>query len=162
MKKGVNGFNKSQAGSGETKADFKHRTLLDEFLELQKEFVAKKRKMKTAKQRRDMLMGEILFLRRRHRYLLKRQSCDMELAKDEGKAVEGERYSSGYEAREEMNNLKSRSNLNLRYDEVQGSNGESATKGKLRIEKTPNDYLIDEKRVGKKKLYRHGRVTVKV
>nr|GMC48872.1 probable acetyltransferase NATA1-like [Ipomoea batatas] len=165
MKKGFDGFNKSQAGSGETKADFKHRTLLDEFLELQKilnvvisdiwfgnlvkEFVAKKRKLKTAKQRRDMLMGEILFLRRRHGYLLKCQSCDMELAKDEGKALEGiVCLDFGLDS--------------MRYDEVQGSNGESATKGKLRIEKTPNDYLIDDKRVGKKKLYRHGRVTVKV
>nr|GMC56537.1 uncharacterized protein LOC109163674 [Ipomoea batatas] len=41
MKKGFDGFNKSQAGSGETKADFKHRTLLDEFLELQKIFEEK-------------------------------------------------------------------------------------------------------------------------
>lgn len=45
--------------------------------------------------------------------LAKDESCDMELAKDEGKAVEGERYSSGYEARKERNHLKSRSNLNL-------------------------------------------------
>lgn len=37
----------------------------------------------------------------------------MELAKDEGKVVGDGRYSSGYEAKEEQNNLKSRSNLNL-------------------------------------------------
>lgn len=64
----------SRALGDEIRVGFKHQSLLQDYLELQKEFVAKKRKLLAANQKREILMAEVRFLRGRYRYLSKIQS----------------------------------------------------------------------------------------
>ncbi|KAJ8561155.1 hypothetical protein K7X08_027345 [Anisodus acutangulus] len=72
---GINGIN--FVDEEESKAKLKKKNMLNELLELQKDFVSKKRKLQAAKQRRDNILGEILFLKKRRRYLLKSQSSNV-------------------------------------------------------------------------------------
>ncbi|KDP33504.1 hypothetical protein JCGZ_07075 [Jatropha curcas] len=58
----------------EARFRLKHRSLLQEFLELQKEFVSKKKKLQITKQKRDILSAEVEFLRHRCEYLMDIQS----------------------------------------------------------------------------------------
>ncbi|XP_070048084.1 uncharacterized protein [Nicotiana tomentosiformis] len=60
MKRSIEGFNQLNTADEVAKAKLKQKHLLNEFLELQKEFVSKKRKLQAAKQRRDIILGEIL------------------------------------------------------------------------------------------------------
>ncbi|KAG4144815.1 hypothetical protein ERO13_D05G062401v2 [Gossypium hirsutum] len=53
----------------EARARLKHQSLLQEFLELQKEFVSKKNKLETVNQMRGSLLNEVRFLRQRYSYL---------------------------------------------------------------------------------------------
>ncbi|KAJ9184104.1 hypothetical protein P3X46_007878 [Hevea brasiliensis] len=61
----------------------KHQSLLEDFLELQKEFVSKKKKLQMTKQKRDILSTEIRFLRQRHRYLMAMWSHNHQLQQDQ-------------------------------------------------------------------------------
>ncbi|KAJ4838942.1 hypothetical protein Tsubulata_042306 [Turnera subulata] len=47
--------------------------LLQAFLDLQKDNVTKKRRLRTAKKSRDVLLAEVRFLRQRHKELMKMQ-----------------------------------------------------------------------------------------
>ncbi|CAK9175738.1 unnamed protein product [Ilex paraguariensis] len=82
MKRTSSDFRQSCDVDEEARARLKHQTLLQEFLELQKRFVSQKRKLQTAKQKRDTLLVEVRFLCRRTRYLLKYQSPKFEPVKD--------------------------------------------------------------------------------
>ncbi|XP_059658249.1 uncharacterized protein LOC132304536 isoform X1 [Cornus florida] len=66
----------------EDRAKLKYQTLLQEYLELQKEFVSKKRKFQATKQKKDTLLGEIRFLRRRRKYLLRIRSSKLGVEKN--------------------------------------------------------------------------------
>ncbi|MED6142801.1 hypothetical protein PIB30_001000 [Stylosanthes scabra] len=52
-----------------SKLSNKYNGLLEDYLDIQKEYVLKKRKLKAEKQKLDILMEEVRFLRQRHRYL---------------------------------------------------------------------------------------------
>ncbi|KAK1385666.1 hypothetical protein POM88_023401 [Heracleum sosnowskyi] len=52
----------------------KYQNLLQDYLELQKEFVGKKKKLKSAIHKRNTLLAQVSFLRRRHKQLLKAKS----------------------------------------------------------------------------------------
>lgn len=52
----------------------KYQNLLQDYLELQKEFVGKKKKLKSTTGKRNTLLAEVSFLRRRHKQLLKAKS----------------------------------------------------------------------------------------
>ncbi|CAI0376606.1 unnamed protein product [Linum tenue] len=56
----------------------RQKVLFQEFLNLQKEFASKQKKLETAKQRRQTLMDEVRFLRQRHTHLLTMQSDEQE------------------------------------------------------------------------------------
>lgn len=58
----------------EAKMQSKYQNLLQDYLELQKEFVSKKKKFKSAIEKRDTLLAEVRFLRRRRKHLLKTKS----------------------------------------------------------------------------------------
>ncbi|WOH03775.1 hypothetical protein DCAR_0623175 [Daucus carota subsp. sativus] len=58
----------------DAKMQSKYQGLLQDYLELQKEFVAKKKKLRSVIVKRDTLLGEVSFLRRRHKQLLKAKS----------------------------------------------------------------------------------------
>ncbi|KAG6706673.1 hypothetical protein I3842_07G232500 [Carya illinoinensis] len=58
----------------EARVNLKYQILLQEYLELQKEFVSKKKSLQNATVNRETLLAEVRFLRKRHKYLLKLQS----------------------------------------------------------------------------------------
>ncbi|OMO61546.1 hypothetical protein CCACVL1_23418 [Corchorus capsularis] len=66
----------------EAKARLKHQNLLQEFLELQKEFVGKKKKLQAVKQKRETLLAEVQFLRQRYSYLSMIRSQEYEVEQD--------------------------------------------------------------------------------
>ncbi|XVF89409.1 hypothetical protein PTKIN_Ptkin19aG0128100 [Pterospermum kingtungense] len=66
----------------DARAKLKYQNLLQEFLELQKEFVSKKKKLQTVNQKRETLLAEVRFLRQRYRYLSKIKSAEHELQQD--------------------------------------------------------------------------------
>ncbi|XP_052190378.1 uncharacterized protein LOC127800027 isoform X2 [Diospyros lotus] len=79
MKRSFVGLHHSRAVDEEARTRLKHQTLLEEYLQLQKEFVSMKRKLKTVMKRRDTLVAEVRFLARRRQYLLKTQSLNLKL-----------------------------------------------------------------------------------
>ncbi|XVE71272.1 hypothetical protein DITRI_Ditri10aG0137700 [Diplodiscus trichospermus] len=61
----------------EARARLKHQNLLEEYLELQKEFVSMKKKLQTVNQKRETLLAEVRFLRQRYSYLsMTKQECE--------------------------------------------------------------------------------------
>ncbi|KAJ9167647.1 hypothetical protein P3X46_019262 [Hevea brasiliensis] len=60
----------------------KHQSLLQDFLELQKEFVSKKKKLQMTKLKRDVLSAEVRFLRQRHRHLMAIKSLNLQPEQD--------------------------------------------------------------------------------
>ncbi|CAN1184881.1 hypothetical protein LINPERPRIM_LOCUS39300 [Linum perenne] len=62
----------------ETRFRARQKVLFQDFLKLQKEFVSKKKQLEFAKERRQTLLQEVEFLRRRHTHLLKMQSDEQE------------------------------------------------------------------------------------
>ncbi|XP_075508380.1 uncharacterized protein LOC142545223 isoform X2 [Primulina tabacum] len=92
-------------------AKVKYQTLVGEFLELQKDFVSRKRKLHAAKQKRDTILAEVRFLRRRRDDLLQNEAFNTE--KDpvhlsnsdlKSKALKGELSFDGPEAMPENSN----------------------------------------------------------
>ncbi|KAK8550580.1 hypothetical protein V6N13_119097 [Hibiscus sabdariffa] len=66
----------------ESRARIKHQNLLQDFLELQKEFVLKKKKLETINQMRGTLLNEVRFLRQRYNHLSMIKSQEYELQQD--------------------------------------------------------------------------------
>ncbi|XP_010670819.2 uncharacterized protein LOC104887776 [Beta vulgaris subsp. vulgaris] len=60
----------------------KHQSLLQDYLVLQKECVSKRRKLKEAKEKKETLLDEIRFLKRRRNLLVKMQSQNAEQPQD--------------------------------------------------------------------------------
>lgn len=55
----------------DVRARFKHQTLIQDYLELQKETEAARNNLESIKQKKQTLEAEVSFLRRRHKFLLK-------------------------------------------------------------------------------------------
>lgn len=173
MKRSIEGFNGINfVDQEESQVKLKQKNLLNELLELQKDFVSKKRKLQAAKLRKENILGEILFLKRRHRYLLKSQSSNVDSEKNishmkkhfdsESEVPKEERSINGYDAAVESACPAFTSEFNseheVGYEELLAVGDDV-----LRMECMPNDYLIDDNnRVRKKKLPWHGQVTLKV
>ncbi|KNA09663.1 hypothetical protein SOVF_151420 [Spinacia oleracea] len=77
-----------------TKIRQKHQSLLQDYLVLQKECVSKKRKLKESKEKKDTLLDEIRFLKRRRNLLLRLQSPNSEQQED---FVESQKTHAKYE-----------------------------------------------------------------
>ncbi|KAI3803089.1 hypothetical protein L1987_31237 [Smallanthus sonchifolius] len=63
------------------RARFKHQTLIQDYLELQKETESARNKLEAIKQKKHTLEAEVRFLRRRHTFLMKTKSSTPELVK---------------------------------------------------------------------------------
>ncbi|KAF8400508.1 hypothetical protein HHK36_013806 [Tetracentron sinense] len=74
MKKEAKDSSRSYVVDEEARTRFKHQSLFQDFVDLQKETVAMKKKLTRAKQKKLTLLAEVRFLRRRYKYLLKTQS----------------------------------------------------------------------------------------
>ncbi|XP_055819961.1 uncharacterized protein LOC129888921 [Solanum dulcamara] len=172
MKRSIEGFNGINfVDQEESQVKLKQKNLLNELLELQKDFVSKKRKLQAAKLRRDNILGEILFLKRRRRYLLKSQSSNVDSEKNishmkifdpESEVPKEERSNNGYDAAIEPDRPAFTSKFNseheVGYEELLAVGDDM-----LRMECMPKNYLIDDNnRVGMKKLSWHGQMTLKV
>ncbi|XP_062098179.1 uncharacterized protein LOC133804046 [Humulus lupulus] len=66
--------NQSRLQKEEALINLRHHSLLQDYLELQKEFVSKKKKLRVTTQTRDALLAEVRFLRQRLTYLENEQS----------------------------------------------------------------------------------------
>nr|GMD25918.1 Serine/threonine-protein kinase irlE [Ipomoea batatas] len=66
----------SFGGYEDAKARMKHQALFQEFQELQRETNGIKDKLEDAKKRKMILLAEVRFLRRRHKYLLQAKSME--------------------------------------------------------------------------------------
>lgn len=76
MSKKVRGdeFDSYPHGDANGRARFKHQTLVQDFLELQKETEAARTKLEAMKLKKLTLQAQVRFLRRRHKFLLKNKS----------------------------------------------------------------------------------------
>ncbi|CAL5421782.1 unnamed protein product [Camellia sinensis] len=167
MKRAFVNLHQSHAVDGEARAKLQHHTLLQEYLQLQKEFVLKKRKLQTTKQKRDTLLAEVRFLRRRRRYLLKIQSPKLKLKED---LVQPQNSDMPRKILGKRKNLRKKMdcsvnaaamgspytvlvpNSDTRIEEEEGKEREQIGKHPLRLGKKSRKLLTDDKRVGKKKI----------
>ncbi|CAK7353958.1 unnamed protein product [Dovyalis caffra] len=134
----------------------KYRNLLEDFLVLQKDFVSKKRKLRTVEQKRDVLLAEVRyvlctldlyerFLRRRHKFLMKMQSDNHQL--EQGS------ISEKASCMEDLVPRKSSPIGDLDPGKYAAMQYEAKVVGKpLRVNKKPKNGLINGKSVGKKKI----------
>ncbi|PRQ46107.1 hypothetical protein RchiOBHm_Chr2g0085521 [Rosa chinensis] len=60
----------------DSKARFKHQSLMQDYEELQKEAEAMKNRLEMMKQKKSILTAEVRFLRRRYKYLIGKQSMN--------------------------------------------------------------------------------------
>ncbi|KAL4285516.1 hypothetical protein GQ457_16G000410 [Hibiscus cannabinus] len=153
----------------ETRARLKHQTLLQEFLDLQKEFVSKKKKLQAKNQRRDVLLAEVRFLRQRYNYLsvIKSQeygrqqhSVQSQNPHLQSKMVKPKSLVIN-EAGERRPSPLPDIDLNVVHEEGSGRN-KGDVHGPLIKEKKPKNRLVNGKRVGKKKISWQDPVALKV
>ncbi|KAH0643649.1 hypothetical protein KY289_034623 [Solanum tuberosum] len=114
-----------------------------------KDFVSKKRKLQAAKLKKENILGEILFLKQRRRYLLKSQSSDDDNEKNishlkehfdaESEVPKVERSNNGYDAVVESARPAFTSKFNSEHHEV-GCEELLAGGDVLRMECVPKNY----------------------
>ncbi|KAJ0090775.1 hypothetical protein Patl1_12594 [Pistacia atlantica] len=154
----------------EAGARFKQQRLLQEYLEVQKEFVSKKKKLKIAKQKREILLAEVRFLRQRHNHL-KKQSPELEteenpvgpLNSHSQSKLLAENRSFGVSENVVKNsppilNL----NQNLGDEDCYRGRKEEVVLDPLRVEEKRKNWMINEKRIGKKKISWQDQVALRV
>ncbi|XP_054797089.1 kinesin-like protein KIN-7N isoform X2 [Prosopis cineraria] len=73
MKGGFVNSHQFYGSLNDSKVKRKYLCLLEDFLELQKEFISKKKKLQAHEQKREILVEEVRFLRQRCNYLTKIQ-----------------------------------------------------------------------------------------
>lgn len=66
----------------DSRARFKHQSLMQDYQELQKDSEAMKMRLEMMKQKKSTLMAEVRFLRRRYKYLIGNQSMNRQLKQD--------------------------------------------------------------------------------
>ncbi|GFQ04366.1 hypothetical protein PHJA_002580500 [Phtheirospermum japonicum] len=144
-KRGSVNFSQFNDVDDEAKAKFKYQTLLEEHLELQKEFVSRKKKLQAAKEKKETILAEVRFLRRRLKYLSKSRVPKSDL---ESNALQGERNHSISEAAQQ--NLDHVSNINVKNDMAEGN--VRVHEDDVRFTKKLKNHLIVDKSVGKQKI----------
>ncbi|XP_019447589.1 PREDICTED: uncharacterized protein LOC109350750 isoform X2 [Lupinus angustifolius] len=78
MKRGSLNSSQFHTSLRNSKIALKYNALLEDYLDLQKEYVSKKKKIEAEKQKREVLLDEVRFLRQRHLYLMKSQCAKVE------------------------------------------------------------------------------------
>lgn len=160
---------KSRFVGEEASAKLKQQRLLEDYLEVQKEFVSKKKKLQIAKQKREILLAEVRFLRRRHEHLKLRSE---KLEVNQGLVA---RENSSAQSRMLANNVNhgvnevSSNKLPpvlvahpiLGDEDWDRERKEEVVLESLRVEKKRKNHTITEKRVGKKKISWQDQVALK-
>ncbi|KAK5830272.1 hypothetical protein F383_05308 [Gossypium arboreum] len=151
----------------EAKARLKHQSLLQEFLELQKEFVSMKKKLETVNQMRGSLLNEVRFLRQRYSYLSMVKSREYGLQKDsvqsqnsylQNKMVKNFGINVSVERR--LNSLPDL-DPNVIHEEGSGRSQVDVQAVSRKGKKSQNR-LMNGKRVGKKKISWQDQVAFKI
>ncbi|KAL1315308.1 uncharacterized protein [Arachis hypogaea] len=127
-----------------SKLSNKYNGLLEDYLEIQKEYVSKKRKLKVEKQKRDILLEEVRFLRRRHRHLTKLHSAKVE--QDHGPSADVNIHDVPVRTKESVaqHEINRRENVNEKKKLV--------SKAPRIIEKPPKKVKFIEEKSGKEKI----------
>ncbi|XP_022750334.1 uncharacterized protein LOC111299419 isoform X2 [Durio zibethinus] len=150
----------------EARARLKHQNLLQEFLELQKEFVSKKKKMQTVNQKRETLLAEVRFLRQRYSYLSMIKSQEYERQQDSVQPQNPylqSKIAKNYGINEAVERRPSSlPDLDPNVHEKRGGRSQVDVQAPLRKEKKPKNCVINGKRVGKKKISWQDQVALKV
>lgn len=163
MKRGFVEFDHSRAIDEDAKAKFIYQTRLSEYLELQKEYVSRKRKLQAAKGKKEKILAQVRFLRQKRKYLLKSQTPNIgrvslhHLSSD----IESnrERFQSTSEvAPKKFELLVSNSHLKT-GEEKEGNIHHKDVRLKAKIK---NPLLVRNKGVGKRKMCLPDQVTLKV
>ncbi|KAK4435751.1 hypothetical protein Salat_0738600 [Sesamum alatum] len=167
MKRASFVLSQSHVSGDEAKAKLKYQTLLKEYLELQKEFVSRKRKLQAAKQKKETILAEVRFLRRRRKCLLKTQSPNVDEvplhlpnADVESNALQGKGTHSTSEASPEKFDQHLLPNSSVKKEK--GKVNEQVHEGEARFTIKLKNHLVHEKGVGKRKISWPDRVTLKV
>ncbi|KAI9192268.1 hypothetical protein LWI28_020267 [Acer negundo] len=139
----------------EASARSKKQRLLEDYLELQKDFVSKKKKLQIAKQKKEILLAEVWFLRRKHKSF-RIQSEDHEHEQDLVGTKKTYARSKLLPKNRSDSVLKSPSpapdfNPVLGSEEQDIRKQEEDNMNPTRVEKKPKNCLFNKKRVGKKK-----------
>ncbi|CAN6582839.1 unnamed protein product [Malus baccata var. baccata] len=151
MKGAAGNCKQSQPADEETRTKFRHESLLQDYLLRQKEFVSKKKMMQDAKQKRDVLLAEIRFLRRRYSHLLKIKSAETEPeVRHQNSDVQPKKL-----ARKKKDANEAVVNKPSRVSPEGGGGGggvEHIVSEPVRVEKKRKNHVVNGRKVGKKKI----------
>ncbi|KAK3211085.1 hypothetical protein Dsin_015791 [Dipteronia sinensis] len=139
----------------EASARSKKQRLLEDYLELQKDFVSKKKKLQITKQKKEILLAEVRFLRRKHKSF-RMQSEVHEHEQDLVGPQKSYARSKLLPKNRSDSVLKSPSPAPdfkpvMGNEEQDVRKKEEANLNPPRVEKNPKNCLFNKKRVGKKK-----------
>ncbi|CAA0825206.1 Unknown protein [Striga hermonthica] len=141
------GFCRSQiVGDDESKAKLKYQSILKQHLELQKEIVAKKRKLLSAKQKRSTILAEVRFLRRR---LKNFSSIQFPESDTQSNALQGETNHHSFEIALESHNQELVRNSNEKDKQAEGTVG--VHKDSAGFAKRLENSLTVDRDIGKRK-----------
>ncbi|PON74539.1 ribosomal RNA small subunit methyltransferase G [Parasponia andersonii] len=154
----------------EARIKYSHETLLQEYLDVQKEFVSKKKKLQAVWQKRETLLAEVRFLRRRHNYLLKKQSTNAETQSVQNQNSHRQPQLSSKENKYNVNEPVRHGNTKVLdtksisgvTENERGTEKEIPIMERIRLQKKPKNCLINGKRVGKKKITVQDQVVLEV
>ncbi|KAB1204707.1 hypothetical protein CJ030_MR8G012779 [Morella rubra] len=169
MKRAFMDSRQSRPIDEKARVQFKYQGLLQDYLDLQKEFVSKKKRLQAAKRRRENLLAEVRFLRQRQKYFLNLQppKGEPEFAQQRTSDICNPLLAceKSYNVNEAVLNHRSPV-LDMKLisnDEEQDSDRKEHIVGEpLRVKQKPKNYFIDSKRVGKKKISFQDQVALKV
>ncbi|KAF3446182.1 hypothetical protein FNV43_RR11361 [Rhamnella rubrinervis] len=149
----------SQPVDEESRVKLRHQSLLQDFLELQKEFVSKKKKLETARQKRETLLAEVRFLRRRQGYLIKMRTPEIEtdVVQHQNSNIQPKLSANKrkYNVIEDVHNKPSGvlDTKRIRSGVENGGLEEDLVSEPVRVQKKkPENFLIKEKELERRKL----------
>ncbi|TXG62271.1 hypothetical protein EZV62_013634 [Acer yangbiense] len=140
----------------ETSARSKKQRLLEDYLELQKDFVSKKKKLQIAKQKKEILLAEVRFLRRKHKSF-RIQSEDHEHEQQDLVGTQKSYARSKLLPKNRSDSVLKSPSPAPDFNPVMGNEEqdirkkEEANLNPPRVEKKLKNCLFNKKRVGKKK-----------
>ncbi|KAL8536959.1 hypothetical protein ACS0TY_012228 [Phlomoides rotata] len=165
MKRAFVSFDQSRAidVDDDAKTKFIYQTRLNEYLELQKEYVSRKRKLQAAKAKKEKILAQVRFLRQKRKCLLKSQAPNIEkMSLRLPRSDMGRNQSASEVAPKKLQQvLVSNSHLKTgeeEEEEEEGNTHHNDVKFKQKIKKP----LVGNKVVGKRKMCLPDQVTLKV
>ncbi|KAL3650929.1 hypothetical protein CASFOL_007332 [Castilleja foliolosa] len=153
-KRGSVNFSQFNKFDDEAKSKLKYQTLLEEHLELQKEFVSRKKKLQAAKEKKETILAEVRFLRRRLKSLSKSRVPKLDLERN---VLQGEQNHSISDGTPQ--NLDQIFNINVKNDMAEGN--VQVHVNDVRFSKKLKNRLIVDKSVGKQKIRWPDQVSLK-